>query len=264
MSTITWSSAASNNVVFGAGRIFWLPEQSDGSLNRQAGEIYLGDTPGFSLGMEGDIATVESSDGPSPEVIATAPQTASRSFEFECLNISPENFARFIVGETSTVTQAAVAVVDEDLAAVQGRFYQLGQSASNPVGHYGGVGSVAIAEDGGGSAKVLGTDYEIDTDTGLLRWITASDAVEIDYTPTAGTRTRVTSSDTGDQYGQLTFRADNARGDNVIMVAPKVLLQGSGQAAMKSRSEPVRLAFTATLDKRSGYAQLYIDGRPAS
>lgn len=257
---ITWTNHT-NNVTFGAGRLFWQGEDANGALNGE--RLYLGDTPGFTLAMAGDIASVQSSDGPTPEVIATAPQTATRSFEFTCIDVSTGNLARFIVGTESTVSQTATAVVDEAIAAKQGAFYILGQSSTRPLGYYGGVGSVGVNAAGGGAAKTLGTDYELEATQGILKWLVADASIEVDYTPTANSRTRVTSSSTGDQYGELLYLSDNARGDNFALLVPRCLLQGNGQAAMKARANHVQMQFRATADFRSGYAQMYIDGRPA-
>lgn len=261
MPTQPYDLSTKRNVVLGAGYVYFDPEDANGNLT---GELYLGDGPGFSFSMSPEKTEIDSSDTPTAETLVSITNKLTRSAQIGVRNISEQNLAFFIGGDTAAVSQSAVAVTDEVIGAVQqGRYYQLGASTSNPTGVR-GVTSVTVEPSGGGTALVLNTDYRLDADNGRIYIIEGGgiandDEIQVDYTPVANSRTRVASG-SSPKKGALRFISDNTAGTNREVYFPRVELAPSGDAAMKDRANPVELSFDIAVLTRTGYEQVYIDG----
>jgi hypothetical protein len=254
--------------VLGAGQLWFDLEDADGN---NLGLRYLGDTPGFTLTLESETVDTWSSDGQVAEREDLAITRVIRNCSITCKQISDDNLGLFLMGSVADLVQTGGAVTDEAIDGVlQGRRYHLGASSSNPAGNR-TVSALTVTDDDTGAPTtfVLNTDYEIDLDTGALFIVPGGGIADdtnllVDYTKGSVTRAQVTSSDVAEQYGALRFYADNTRGANRNLYAPRVLLRPTGELAFKSREGYMEMQFACEFMKRTGFAQAYIDGVPAA
>lgn len=261
---------AKSTKVLGAGRLFF--EQTDAlGTPTLAGEVYLGDSPGFSLAVESESVEDFSSDGPIAEKDVDVAIRVTRSFNLTTKNISFDNLALFVIGTASTVTQAATPVVNEAINAVQpGRYYQLGATTANPTGVR-SVTAVVVTDDTTPTpvTYVLDTDYELDAALGRIRVIPGGAIVAgtnllIDYTPAANTRDRVSSDSLGAKFGKLRYVEDATFGPARDVFAPFVQLKPTGELPFKSRDAVQQMGWSVSVQTPpAGGAALLIDGRPA-
>lgn len=263
MPTQPFNLTTERNIVIGAGYCYFDPETSTGELT---GEVYLGDGPGFTLSMETDQLEVDSSDTPTAETLITLTNKVTRASSIGIRNVSSTVLCYFLGGDESTVSQTATPVTTEALnagdAIYQGRYYQLGSGTGNPVGIFGAT-SISL------SIGVEDTDFKVDETNARVYVIPGSavitdglTTVTADYTPAANSRTRVTSGE-GPKKGAFRFVSDNTEGENKVFFFPRVELAASGDAAMKSRSDPTEFTFDVNILTKTGYEQVYIDGLPA-
>jgi hypothetical protein len=262
MPTQPYDLSTKRDIVLGAGYVYFDPEDASGNLT---GEIYLGDGPGFSFSMSAEKTEIDSSDTPTAETLISITNKVTRASQVGVRHISEQNLAFFIAGDVSTVSQTAVAVTNEAHTVLQGRYYQLGSSTSNPSGVR-GVGSVVVTNEAGDTTYDITDDYLLDTAGGRIFIVeggaiasAAAQVIHVDYTPVANSRQRVASG-TSPKKGALRFVSDNTAGANREVYFPRVELTPSGEAPMKDRANPVELSFDVSVLTRSGYQQVYIDG----
>jgi hypothetical protein len=97
------------------------------------GELYLGNTPGFSLSRT--VETVERMHSlkgqlvPGESIVTREVHTADITTD----NINPENIALWFGSDVDRSGQAPEGMVSESITAKRGRYYQLGLS-KNPIG----------------------------------------------------------------------------------------------------------------------------------
>ena len=253
------------NIVLGAGRIYFELENANGVL--AGGERYIAETPGFSITVTPEVLEDWSSDGRIAEKLLDITTQVNRGGTLTVKDVEIQNIALFVAGAKSTVTQASTPVVDEARTAYLDRWIQLGASLSNP-GGVRNVSSVVITGTGGTPTYSASTDYELDAVMARFRPIiggTMTDAlpVLVDYTPAAETRARITTDQLGPKTGALRFIADNTAGPNRDVYIPKVQLAPDGELAWKSRDTVLQMGFQLRISTRSGYGQVYVDGRAA-
>lgn len=252
------------NIILGSGQVWFDPEDSAGNLT---GERYIAETPGFSLTVANERVQADSSDGPIAERLLDIPVRVTRDATLQVRDIAVDNLALFVIGTASTHTQVNTPVVDERHTVLVGRTYQLGVSTSNPTGVR-NVSSVTVNADPDGTPTALtaGTDYELDAALARIKILEGgavadNDEIGIDYTPASETRDRITSHDLGAQQGALRFIADNTAGPNRDLYIPRLVMAPDGEFAWKSRDTVQQLGFSISIMKRTGWAQLYVDGR---
>ena len=251
------------DIVLGSGKIYFEQEDANGALG--AGERYLAETPGFSLSVSPDVLEDWSSDGKIAEKLLDITTRVNRGGTLMLKDALIDNIALFVAGGVATVTQTATPVTDEAFTAVVAdRWYQLGRSLSNPTGVR-NVSSVTITGAGGTPTYVLDTDYELDAALARFRPIAGGDLAGndalVDYTPAANSRSRITSDQLGPKVGALRFVADNTAGANKDVWIPRVQLAPDGDLAFKSRDTVMQMQFQMRISGRTGYAQVYVDGR---
>lgn len=251
-----------NNVVVGAGRVMvGALDANDASQ----GFEYHGDTPQFSLNGVSENVAIDSSDGPVKNRLVDVPVGVTYSGTVTFRNISDDTLKFFMMGLKETVSQVATPVVDEAIASVQqGRYYQIGASAANPSGVK-GIGSVTVTDDVPNAPFTAGTDYVLYADQGVIYIVPGGGIANdtnllVDYTPTANSRVRVKSSNTGSAAYEIKFFADNTTGDNREVYIPKCRLSPNGEMQLKSRDGGIDLVMNLSVETRSGYEQVYIDG----
>jgi hypothetical protein len=230
------------------------------------GEEYLGNTPGADLSVEATSLDHYSAESGIREKDDTALVEINRKLAITADDISTANWARFIIGTVGAKAQIATPVVDESVGAVkQGRYYQVGESVSNPSGVR-DIGSVTVKV--GAVAKTLTTDYTVDAVLGRIYIVPGggiADAavVLVSYTPVAGSREQVVSASSAATAGALRFVADNPKGTNRDIYLPSVLLKPTGTAKLKGENaEWMQLGFDIEILKRAANpGAIYIDGR---
>lgn len=251
-----------NNYTYGRGKVYLSRETTFDQFST-VGERYTGNSPQMMLNIESTNLDHFGNDGGINELDASVTTQVSRTGSFSLDDISADNMAMFFLGEKATVSQTATPVVAESHPDVlQGLFYQLGVSASNPQGVR-GVGSVVVEE--GVTTFVNGTDYEIDADTGRLYivpggGIASGTDITVDYTPVASTRTRIISGSTPVR-GRLRYVEDNPAGENRTILLPFVEISPNGDFDLKGDAWR-QMTFNIRAMKRVGLAAIYVDGVP--
>lgn len=258
--------AETKNYVLGKGKLFFDPFTVD--TTNTTGERYLGNTTEFNMTVESEVLDHFSSSAgvrtKDDSVILELNRTGTLTTD----NISSENTGLFILGTVSTITQTSTPVAGESLGTpLADRYYQLGQSQANPTGVR-GVSAVTVTFDPNGtpSAGVLNTDYTIDLALGRVYFIEGGQAdgateVEVDYTPDANTRERVTADSTKSVEGALRFVAANAKGSQKDVYIPYVTLTPTGDLGFIGEDWQ-NMSMSVEVGELDGYAAMYIDGRP--
>ncbi len=240
-----------SNKIVGAGRLYFQLMNAAGAFLSST-EVYLGDSPGFTLTVSNENLEDWSSDGPIATKDVDVATRVDRAFALQTKDISFQNMALFLIGSRSTISQSATPVEAEPHNAVSpGGYIQLGATASNPIGVR-NVGSVVVEDDDGTPVTfVLGEDYELDAGTGRIRiieggLIAAGTNLRIDYTPVAVEFEQVTSDDLGAKYGRLRYIEDATFGPGRDLVASFVQLKPTGELAMKSREAVQQVGWECT------------------
>lgn len=248
------------NLHLGAGEVFFDPFDASGN---RTGEIYLGNSPGFAVGLTSDRAEVFDADSATESLIKTIERQVEGAATLTLDNVDDDTLRLFIAGEQADLTQVATPVVDEDVETVQkGRWYQLGITDANPHGVL-KVSAVAVTSEDGGTTYSAATDYTLDADLGRI-FIKPGGAIaddtdlHVDYTPEARTVERVRSRTQTYTEGLLRYIEDNTDGDDRIWVMPNVELTPSGEAALKSRETPTQLTFTIRAKSTSTQRPVYV------
>lgn len=237
------------------------------------GEEYLGNTPGADLSIDSTSLDHYSAESGIREKDDTALVEINRKLAITADDISVGNWARFIIGTASTLTQVATPVVDAVLGAVplgkvkKGLYYQLGVTSTNKTGVR-NVTGVTIKV--GAAVKVLNTDYTLDAALARIYIVPGGSIADNDivlesYTPAANTRDQVISASSAATAGALRFVADNPKGANRDIFLPSVNLKPTGTAKLKGeQAEYMQLGFEVEIMKKDlTTAAIYIDGRPA-
>lgn len=254
-----------NDYKLGKGKAYIdLLDANDASIE---GERYWGNSPEINLGIESESLEHFSSEGGVSEKDAEVLQQITRTLTPTIDNISLDNLALFIVGGKSTISKSSTPVTAEPHTVSPGRFYQLGQDASNPTGAR-GISAVSVAGDGGTPSYTEGTDYEVDLNLGRLEileggTITADTAIEVDYTQDAMDWDQVASSSVAAKTAALRFVANNPRGSNADFYFPKANIRPSGELPLIG-TDWMSMGFEIEILKKTGVEAIYIDGRPVS
>jgi hypothetical protein len=256
----------SNTYVFGRGELFVDLFDSNGA---KTGERFLGNCPGFSLNIESEQFEHFSSTGGLRKKDLTVTLSVNFNAEITCDDVSAQNLALFLGGTVSTVTQTATPVTNEAIVVRQDREYQLGATSNNPLGVQ-DVTSVVVTNVAGSTTYVLNTDYRLDAAKARIYIIPGGGiangtTVHVDYTPTAGTITRVSSGGSGSQTGAIRFISDNAAGPNRDLYIASASLSPSGELPLITEDELASFTLAVGINERdSGTPQIIIDGRRAA
>ena len=276
-----------DNVVYGGGRILVGVYESGRSVGDPIAERLIGDTQSMTHTRTTETAQTFSGDGPVARLLASVVTQIDHVFSFVCQDVSDENMELLFGGALETQEDEATAVTDEEIeGARQARLYALGIAADKPGGLLAEPGSVVVADGTGGGATVFTPTtalvngapngaYRID-DRGML-WIERKSGAKsatvipdgtdlfVDYTPVAKTVGQVRVTTPVQVKGSFRYVSDPASGEARDIIARKCTIDVSGETAWKSRSDPVRLNFTARAETPDdpGWPMLAINGRPA-
>ncbi len=256
-------STHSNDYIFGRGELF--VDIFDDAGNKQ-GERFLGNCPGFNLSIESEQFEHFSSTSGVRSKDLTVTTSVNFNASIQCDDVSAANLALFLGGSVGSVSQTATPVANEAHAVLQGYEYQLGTSTSNPTGVR-DVGSVVVTDTAGTTTYVLNTDYKLNATLGRIYIIpsgaiTDDQVIHVDYTPTAGSRTQVTSGTAGRLTGAIRFIAANANGTNRDLYIASCSIAPEGELPLITEDELA--SFTLNIgvnEKDSNTKQIIIDGR---
>lgn len=256
------------NYTLGRGKIYFSRFKT--GTQTPAGFRYIGNTPQVSLTFEEQELTHVNSDEGIREEDDSVTLEVTRTGALTTDNMATENIALFMLGSEATLTQASVASGDETLTGVKaGHSYRLGVSEANPTGYYGidPAGFVVIDGESTPNTLVLGTDYTLDADTGLLTLIDGSTLaidgadLTVTYAVAASTRTRVISGDTSIE-GAMMYVSKNPKGSNSTIIMPWVKIMPAGDLELKS-DDWQQLPLNMRILKLSTAEAVYRDGVPA-
>lgn len=241
----------------GKGELYW----DDGK-----GERYVGNTTAFNITIESETLDHFDSDHGIRTKDDSVVLEVNRTGSFTTDNIATENLALYFMADISTVTQTNTPVVDEAINDVEpGRFYQLGQTTVNPQGVR-NVSAVTVTKTPS-TVLVEGTDYTLDAVSGRIYIVeggavASGDDLEIDYTPAANSRQRISTNNNASLTGKMRFISANPRGDQRDWYFPQITLRPEGEFALKG-DDWQAMSFAVEIGEPTGMKAIYIDGRPA-
>lgn len=251
-----------NEYVFGRGKIYVDLFDDAGA---RTGERFLGNCPGFTL----NVATEKFEHFSSTSGLRKKDLSVVTSINFNgtinCDDVTSENMALFIGGTVSTYTQSATPVTGEAVTVTAGLEYQLGSTAANPMGIV-NVSSVTVKDVTDATTYVLDTDYKLDAASGRVTILASGaisdgDVVHFGYTPTAGSKTRVSTDGTGIRTGAVRFIADNAYGENRNCYIASASLSANGDLPFITENDIAAFAIDVGVnEKDSSTPQIIIDG----
>ena len=252
--------------VLGRGELYF--DRMLANTKTLTGERFLGNVTAFNISIESEtLDHFDSTQGLRQKDDSVLLQI-NRTGAITTDNINADNLSLFIQGSTTTVTQTATPVVDFAINdIVRDRYYQLGQTASNPTGVR-GVSAVTVTGPGGTPVYALNTDYTLDAALGRI-YIPATSTIPVgadllvDYTPAANSRDRISSASLGSIDGALRFVARNPKGPVRDLYIPYCSLTPSGELNFIGE-EWLTMAFNLEIQKLNDTTEaIYIDGRPA-
>jgi len=254
--------AACSDIVLGAGKLYFAEDDVTGAMTDDF--RYLGDSPSFGLTVETEKLEIYDSDSAVAELCVSITKSINRTGSTTLRSMNMENLSMFLMGGVTSQTQTGTSVTDEAIAAVQqGYYYQIG-------GLYGvkDISAVSVTGTAGTPTYTLTDDYTVDLATGMLYIVPggaiADDTdIEVDYTTSAATYERMTTNADGAKTGVLKYIENNTTGPDKVWIMPLVELSANGEVALKSRDDPAELPMTITVNKRTGYEAIYVNGAAA-
>ncbi len=254
-----------DNFVIPAGKAYFNP-LVDGSYE---GYRYLGDNPEFTITQSTTFATKYSSNSAVREQLRNVPIQTERTATLTLGGMTPENLALFLNGDVEEHTQTAGSAETETLSGVKpGRFYNLGETTSNPMGVR-DLSSVSVTDQSGTPTYDEGDDYEIDLETGMLEVleggdISDGDDLEVTYDSADTTWVVVTSSDQRVVKGKLMFVSNNSEGEEADYYMPEVTLSPAGDLRLNGGdgTEWQQIPMQLSILKPDGQEALTMATRP--
>lgn len=233
------------------------------------GELYMGNSPAFGL-----TATVEnldhySSDGgvrkKDDSIMLQQDYAGSATID----NIDTDNLAIYLMGDKKTISTIETQVAAETLNAVEkGRWYQLGQDATNPTGVR-AVSAVTVKATVGASENLVpAVDYLVDPENGRIfiqpgGAITNGSSPVVAYTIGASTREQVLSAGVVIE-GALRYLQKNptaAGGSQTSFYMPHVKWTPNGDFQFKGDTWQ-EMQFNIEIIAKGSLASIYADGAP--
>lgn len=223
-----------NNYVVGKGRLFF--DRFTENTRTPTGLRYFGNTPALSVTRSATALDHFDSDAGVKQKDDSVDIQTDMAGKFACDNITGSNLALFFGGVALPAVQAATggAALTEVIAAKPDLFYQPGVTAADPDGLR-NLTDVTVTL--GGTALVLGTDYDVDPSSGLVHilpsaTVGAGGDVTLSYKLAAATQELVVERGTA-IYGQLKFVSNNPKGQQRDYFFPYVKLTAGGDFALK-------------------------------
>ena len=201
------------------------------------GERYFGRTPGLTVNISSESLEHYNAESGINEKDEEEVTKINRAGNLTVDEVDDDNLALFVIGDKSTIAQAATPVVDEAITVLQDRYYQLGQFDQQPDRRARGR-QRRVTGPSGTPSYTVDTDYTVDAVLGRLYivpggGIADESGIEVDYTPAVKSRTQIASSSLASKSGAIRFVADNPKGANRDWYFPKVTLKPNGDATLK-------------------------------
>lgn len=250
----------------GRGKLFF--DKFSPGTKTLTGERYIGNTPEFNLNSESETLDHFNSDEGVRVKDDSVLLQLDRGGSFITDKIDPDNMALFLLGAKSILAQSsATAQVYNITGALQDRYYQIGQDATNKTG-FRRLTNVTVQDDAGTPVVfTLNTDYTIDLERGRLYIVPGGNIddgtnLEVGFDRAAVSRSRVVTAASATIEGALRFIAANPKGDNIDFYMPYVQLAPNGDFALKG-DEWQQLPFNVEILKLNDTTEsIYADGQP--
>lgn len=260
--------ARTKNYTLGAGKLYFDRMDADGNLT---GEYYIGNTTSLTGSTDETREEHYSSDEAERAKDASVVTQSDQTVGFTTDDIQPENLALLWKGTAEQLAVAADPGVEETIAVMRGRWYQLGMSATSPTGAR-SITLTSVTDDEAVPVAIPGgaggANYEVDLELGRIFIkedapdVADGDSIIVTYDVGAHSRTVIISK--GDTIrGALRYIADNTAGENRDDYWPLVELSPDGDYEFKADSWS-EMSFTGEVLKREGYEKHYVDGRPVT
>jgi hypothetical protein len=260
----------SNNYQVGRGEAYFAPFVSgNGASGVPGGESFLGDVNALSVTLKATLLDHYQSTGGVKTIDQSATIQSDSSGSLVTENINTANLALFFFGTTSAVTTTAATVAAEVMPTiVQGLYYNVGVTPTDPVGVKGlnPATPVVLTSNPSGTTYVAGTDYLVDYPHGRIYIIpggaiTAGTTPLVTYTKLAASKPRVISGTTPIE-GALHYLGVNSVGNNLDYYMPWVKLTPNGSFELIG-DKFAMLTFDLKVLKKGTLPSLFIDGQPA-
>lgn len=259
-----------NNYVIGRGRVFLQRYRGNSGNEFEDDERYIGNTTDLNLSFESENLDHFNSDRGTNEKDASVVLQINRTGTLNTDNINEENTALFFFGSAQTLIVPAATVAAETLNIRFPYEYQLGITNTNPMGARGLDDATPLTlalAGGGGTAPVLGTDYEVDYTEGRILPLAggmfdkvARTEVTAGYSVKEHTVDRVLSG-SRPVRARMRYIEDNPHGKNATFVFPEVKITPNGDYSLKAQ-EWRNIPFTLEIIKQANLEAVYRDGAP--
>jgi len=253
----------SNNLTIPRGKILFA-KFAAGTMNPGPFRE-LGNCPEFTLARESETLQHFSSQAGLRVMDEEITIDATLNGSVVTDDIKAENVAYWFMGDVSTVTQTLLtAQTETHLLAKAGDIFQVGRSTGNPGGHR-KLTAVALTDGATPTPAtlVLGTDYELDADLGIITMLTDQAKIEIAFGVAAHSRERITAGEKQVE-GELKFISYNATGPQGDITIPRARLSPNGDLSLVNDPESTEfmtLPLNISVLKKGNLALAYRDGR---
>lgn len=247
------------NHVIGRGDVYFAKRNAAGVLGLF---VPIGNTPAFSVSASSESIKHYSSARQVKVQDREVMTQVTNEGKFSTDNVNAANLAAFLLGENTTLTVAGSLAIVETFIAEPRASYQVGISNTNPTGRR-NIANVAVKV--GVAVKVLGTDYNLIAERGLVEviqggTIASGATVEVTYDQVAHSIER-TVSGANAVKGAVMFVAYNSEGEDTDYRMMDCQISPDGEFAIKT-DEWQQLPFKLMINTpTNGYA-IVADGQP--
>ncbi|TPN04544.1 hypothetical protein [Mesorhizobium sp. B2-1-2] len=255
----------SRNLVVPRGKAFfakYLPGTTTPGAFRE-----LGNCPECTLSRSAETLPHYGSQGGLKQLDEEIAIDATLAGTLSTDDMKAENVSYWFMGEVSTISVLAATDQTETFLLVKaGDVLQLGRSTANPSGAR-KLTNVAC-NDGAPvtpATFVLGTDYELDADLGLITILVDQAKFVAEYDIAVSTRTQIAAG-ISQVEGELKFISFNPFGEQSDITIPRARLIPNGDLALVSDpGSPAwqTMGLNISALKKGNLALAYRDGRPA-
>lgn len=227
----------------------------------------LGNCPELTLSRNADTLPHYGSQGGLKQLDEEIAIDATLAGTLSTDDMKAENVSYWFMSDVATISATALTDQSETfLLAKAGDVFQLGRTTTNPTGAR-KLTNVEITDGAAGTPAplVAGTDYEIDTDLGLLTILVDQPKVAAGFDTAVSTRTQIAAGITQVE-GELKFISFNPFGEQSDITIPRARLIPNGDLALVTDpTSPAwqTMGLNITSLKKGNLALAYRDGRPA-
>lgn len=246
------------HITLGRGEI-WFAPFIKGTTTMAEGYRFIGNCPEFSLNHSQETLDHYRSTRGLREKDKSVVIESNLDGTIVCDEILPETMAYFF---NSKATKTAISAVTNGTYTINNptpsRWYQIGESATDPVGVR-NLTSISI------TGKEEGKDYAVNLQTGMIGivaggTITPSTPITVTYSAAAQAGTQIISSH-DELEGALRFKSFNPSGPNYDYVMPYVKLTPNGDFNLITEQDWLTIPLSISVLTKGNLSKLYIDGR---